>query len=164
MENKLLKKVKQNFYYSETQGGLLRNKDHNIKHKKDKRAGFTRKDGYRYIRVDNKQYLEHKLVILLATGTLPLEVDHSDKNRTNNRLSNLTVVTRGENMLNKRRYKTSTTGITGVYKKGKRFTTAIQYKGKKEYLGTFSTIEDAAKARKQAEIKYGFHKNHGGNK
>ena len=132
MENELIQQIKRKFYYSEKEGGLLRLKDHNKKYKKGERAGFTRKDGYRYIRHNGKQYLEHKLVVLLMTGKMPQEVDHSDKNRENNQIDNLSVVTRNKNMLNKCKYKTNTTGITGVYKRGKYYTAAIQYKHKKK--------------------------------
>lgn len=43
----------------------------------------------------------HRLVIENFIGDIPdgMEVDHKDGNRTNNKLSNLRIVTRSENML-----------------------------------------------------------------
>jgi hypothetical protein len=47
-------------------------------------------------------------------------------------------------------------GVRGVYptKDGTRFIAAIEFKGKKHYLGTFRKLSDAAKARRQAEDFY----------
>jgi hypothetical protein len=54
-------------------------------------------------------------------------------------------------------------GITGVHwntKTGK-WRSAMQTDGRKIHLGYFDVLNDAAVARKVAEIKYGFHQNHG---
>lgn len=37
----------------------------------------------------------------------------------------------------------------------------IKVKGKNIYLGLFVDFNNAAKARAEAEVKHGFHKNHG---
>jgi hypothetical protein len=49
----------------------------------------------------------HRLVVQEFVAPIPegMEVDHIDRNRTNNRVENLTIVSRGENERNKSRYK-----------------------------------------------------------
>lgn len=58
--------------------------------------------------------------------------------------------------INKRKQKNNKTGVRGVYrsKKDRKFKAQISYKCKQIHLGTFDTLEDAAKARREAEIKY----------
>lgn len=53
-------------------------------------------------------------------------------------------------------YKTNTTGVRGVSwnEKQKKFIASIGAKGKKIYLGSFETIEEAKEARKSAEKMY----------
>ena len=41
-------------------------------------------------------------------------------------------------------------------------TTKIKMDGKVHHLGYFKTLEDATAARGVANVKYGFHPNHGG--
>jgi hypothetical protein len=55
------------------------------------------------------------------------------------------------------------TGVSGVIfvKKSKKFIARIAVEGKKKYIGQYDTLEQAAEARKAAEIKHGYHKNHG---
>lgn len=55
---------------------------------------------------------------------------------------------------NKRLLPSNTTGYAGVYPKGKKFAAQIRVDGKHRHLGTFQTIEEAARARRNAELKY----------
>lgn len=45
----------------------------------------------------------------------------------------------------------NTSGYTGVQKRGSRWIALITFKGKVYHLGTYTNIEDAARARRQAE-------------
>ena len=60
----------------------------------------------------------------------------------------------------------NTTGVTGVFyhKVRRKYVAQIMVDGKLIYLGTFATLEEAAEARKDADIKYKFNANHGNNK
>jgi hypothetical protein len=57
----------------------------------------------------------------------------------------------------------NTSGITGVtwHSQRGKWLAQIWVNGKKVHLGVFLSIDDAARARKDAEIKYSFHENHG---
>ena len=59
--------------------------------------------------------------------------------------------------------KANTSGVTGVCfsKKGNKWFARIRLDGKSKHLGSFADKQDAIEARKDAEIKYGFHPNHG---
>lgn len=101
---------------------------------------------------------------ILMTGNLPINfIDHIDGNKSNNKWSNLREVTESENSRNQKLPSTNKTGVIGVFKnKQGKFCTAIRgFDNKRVYLGTFSTLEEATKVRKKAEIKYKYHKNHG---
>ena len=134
----------------------------------DEAGSFCKSTGYINIKVDNEWYTLHRIAILLATGVYDktVQVDHIDHDRGNNRLSNLRVVSRAENMRNQSLRNTNKTGVTGVSvrytRKGtKRYTANIMYNYKSIFLGNYDTPEEAAAARAEAEIKYGFHPNHG---
>jgi hypothetical protein len=90
-------------------------------------------------------------------------IDHEDGNGLNNRWENLRDVTRLENMRNRRKYKNNTSGVVGVVwnKARGKWQVQIKVKGTLIFLGYFVNKDDAIKARKKADIKYGFHKNHG---
>ncbi len=111
------------------------------------RAGTLRKDGYRVINVckpNKAQILEHRAVWLMTYGYLPTELDHIDRNKTNNALSNLREVTRAENNRNKVSNK-------GIKKSSKKWTVEMRCLGKYYYLGIFNTYEEAMAARIKAE-------------
>ena len=157
------------FHYEPSSGKLFWKKTTAHRVKVGDEAGCVHKGtGYIQIRVDNKLYTLHRIAILLATGVYDktVQVDHINHDRSDNRLENLRVVSRAENMRNKSRQNTNKTGITGVQiiytRKGtKRYRANIMYNNKPIFLGNYDTLEEAAAARKAAEIKYGFHENHG---
>jgi hypothetical protein len=49
----------------------------------------------------------------------------------------------------------------GWNKQTQKWRSIVHVEGKGVFLGSFKNKEDAIKVRKQAEIEYGFHKNHG---
>ena len=122
--------------------------------------------GKKYIRIhiDGKQYSAHRLAWLYMTGKYPEDqVDHEDGNGENNRFSNLCEATNASNAKNRRLRSDNPTGVAGVRfdKQRKRFVAFIKAEGKNKFIGRYKTLEEAAKARKEAQIKYGYHENHG---
>ncbi|WAX10807.1 hypothetical protein BV739P1_00008 [Phocaeicola phage BV739P1] len=134
----------------------------------DEAGTFCKSTGYRMVFINQKGYLVHRIAILLTTGACDpsKEVDHIDHNRVNNRLNNLRIVDRINNMRNIGLGKTNKTGVIGVSLKYTRvgelrYSANIMVNRKSINLGIFDNIEEAAAAREDANIKYGFHPNHG---
>lgn len=84
------------------------------------------------------------------------EVDHIDGNGLNNQRSNLRLVTHSQNMANSRPYVSNTSGVPGVswHKTKEKWQAYIQKNGRWIHLGYFDDFNDAAKARKDAALKY----------
>lgn len=111
-----------------------------------------------------KKVLLHRLIWLYMTGEWPDYVDHINGDVTDNRWTNLRDVSCRENLRNQKRRRNNTSGITGVYshKPSGRWKASIQNReGKFTHLGYFDSFDEAVIARKAAEIKYGYHENHG---
>ena len=77
-------------------------------------------------------------------------IDHINGNVLDNRLENLRYINSSGNSRNKRLKKMSKSGITGVYISGKKFISVIRDEnGKKQYLGTFETAQEASDKYKE---------------
>ena len=127
-------------------------------------AGYTNTDGYVMIKVMRNLYRAHRLAWLYMTGIMPPElIDHSNRIKHDNRFCNLSLADKSKNAKNTKLPVNNTSGIIGVYwKKDKRkWHAQMKIDGIKNHLGYFDNIEDAAKARKKAEAKHGFHPQHG---
>ena len=83
-----------------------------------------------------------------------LVIDHINRNPLDNRKCNLRFVTQLENSWNIGVKKNSKSGVLGVCKHGNKWISTITANRERFYLGTFDTIEEAEKARKEAELKY----------
>lgn len=112
-------------------------------------------DGYAMTteRKTNKTVLMHRLILGALDGET---VDHISRNGLDNRKRNLRIATYQENNMNRGSFKNNTTGYKGIYKNktnGKWYV-QIGVNNRMKYIGTFSRLEDAVIARRQAEEKY----------
>lgn len=117
-------------------------------------AGATDSKGHRQIRFEGKLYLAHRLAWFMTYGRWPTpEADHKNGIRADNRIENLREVTHHQNSMNRGIYQSNSSGVPGVcwYRKTGKWTAYIREDGKNKNLGYFEKIEDAARARKQAE-------------
>jgi hypothetical protein len=94
------------------------------------------------------------------------QIDHKNGIRNDNRIDNLDDVSCEKNLRKQKLRYDNTSGVTGVSnwitKNGCEIWSAYIYtNGKKKDLGHFDNLEDAIKARKAADKKYGFHEDHG---
>ena len=134
----------------------------------DRVAGSEDSRGYKKVKLTRGGNLMiircHRLALHLSGVEIAkgLQVDHIDGDTYNNRLSNLRVVTNQDNQRNAKLNSNNTSGTMGVYCNpiGK-WIAQIRVENKCIYLGGYTNKDDAIKARKAAEVKYGFHKNHG---
>ena len=109
---------------------------------------------YWYVAVHHVQYFAHRLVWLYIHGDpVPDCIDHIDGNPLNNRFSNLRAATKAQNCANQRLRDSNTTGVKGVIRRNGRFRAQIVVNFKMHSLGTFATLEQAAKARYDGAIR-----------
>jgi hypothetical protein len=121
-------------------------------------AGGVGLNGYRRICINYRRYYEHHLALVLSGIPTPPRgfcVDHIDGNPLNNALTNLRVVTFGQNGHNRKRLNANnTSGASGVIKKRAKFAAQIMVNRKGIYLGSFDTFEQAKNAREAANVSH----------
>ena len=128
-------------------------------------AGCPNDTGRIRVRLFGRWYKAHRIIWEMHNGPIPegYEIDHLDHDPSNNRLNNFRLVLGKENAKNRPKNKNNTSGYIGVYwdKEREKWYSQIWVNYKSITLGRFDKMEDAIKARQEAEIKYGFHPNHG---
>lgn len=116
---------------------------------------------YQSIRINKKIYPAHRLAWLYVHGYLPEQVDHVKGETRDNRIVALEAADNASNHRNMKRQTRNTSGVTGVYFSNRKWLAQICYRGKRLHLGSFWNPDDAIAARKAAEVRFGFHENHG---
>lgn len=121
--------------------------------------GWLTNEGYLRISSGGEQIQAHRLAYRIMTGhDVPsgMEIDHKNGKRLDNRWCNLRVVSRTQNNMNAKIRSTNASGITGVSydKKRCRWSAEIKINKRKIFLGRFDTLEEAAEARRKAEIEH----------
>lgn len=109
------------------------------------------RDGYVVTKNDICESL-HRYVLITEMDA----IDHISRDRLDNRKSNLRGVDWHINGFNKSMLSNNTSGHVGVHwdKSRNKWTAQIGYMNKNIHLGRYDDIEDAIKARKEAEKKY----------
>ncbi|EMX0766601.1 HNH endonuclease [Citrobacter sp. Cf093] len=109
-------------------------------------AGHKDSLGYIRITISGKNYLAHRLAWLYVHGYMPeKEIDHINRIRNDNRITNLREATSQLNSLNTGMYKNNTSGSKGIYfnKRAKKWQAQILIDGKREYLGLYDDVKRA---------------------
>lgn len=124
----------------------------------------NRAKGYKAGKLLNSSYLAHRIIWLWYYGEWPKEqIDHINGNPSDNRIVNLRLVNNSENQKNVKLSKRNKTGVIGVHynKKESSWAVYIGENSKNYWLGNHVCFGKAVKIRKEAEVEYGYHKNHG---
>lgn len=111
------------------------------------------KDGYIILTISTKnnkvQLTAHIYAWYIYYNEIPPnQIDHIDRNRSNNKISNLRIVTNQQNSFN--------TNAKGYYwdKHAKKYEAKISLNKKTIYLGLYNTEEEARQAYLDAKDKY----------
>ncbi len=85
-----------------------------------------------------------------------MHVDHINRDKLDNRRSNLRIVTPSQNQFNRRIQSNNTSGYKGIewFARTGKWKVCIGVMRKLIHLGYFSDINDAIEARAKAEIRY----------
>ena len=146
--------LKDLFDYS-PQGGLIRKKSL-TNSKAGVLIGFGTKNGYRCAMVNHKTYPLHRLVWMWHGNAATNALDHINGDPSDNRIENLRIATRSQNMCNRKTPTHNTTGAKGViWKKDKRlWCVRIGVCGVRKQIGYFEDLELAELVAIEARNKY----------
>lgn len=84
-DKEIIEYIRANCHYDN--GVLIRDDRKNSQGSKDK-------DGYLIMKIKGKQYKAHRLIFAYFNGYFPIEIDHINRVRTDNRIENLRSATR----------------------------------------------------------------------
>lgn len=112
--------------------------------------GWVNDGGYKILTIDGKDYRAHRLVWAIHNKDNPYpieDIDHIDGDKLNNKISNLRLATRRENMQNiKKANANNKSGYLGVSSSGiksKPWRATITNNGKSILIGYFNDPEEA---------------------
>lgn len=115
-------------------------------------ASALNSEGYVNVNLNNKCYKHHRIMGLVYLG-LDIDdkqflIDHIDRDRTNNHITNLRIVTKHENQFNRT--------CKGYYFKTetKNYCSQIRLNNKLIHVGYFNTEDEARNAYLEAKAKY----------
>lgn len=126
-------------------------------------AGSPSVNGYVDIRVDGTLLKAHRLAwFYVHREWPPNDIDHINRDRTDNRLCNLRLATRSQNNMNRRQLDANRSGYRGVSfcKNTNKWVVRIRRDGRYDYLGLYATPEEASKVYDAAarEIHGGYYR------
>jgi len=112
-------------------------------------AGCYTTKGYRIVRIDGCLYKEHRIIWVMHNGPIPdgLDIDHIDRDTTNNKLENLRLATRSINNLNK-----NSKGVT-YDKTRKKWKAQLTINGKQVLNKRFDSYEEALSVYQEVKLK-----------
>jgi hypothetical protein len=127
-------------YFPET-GEIIRKVSTSARVKVGDHAGSINSKGYLTLRLNGVHVLAHRVAWVIYHGKQPIELDHINGIRNDNRIANLRECNKSEQAVNKELYKSNTSGIKGVHwvSKSNNWQARIQKSNKRINLGRFTT-------------------------
>jgi HNH endonuclease len=124
-----------------------------------KKAGNLGQNGYNYVRVNYILYLASRLAHLYMLGVWPSqEIDHIDRNPSNDSWKNLRAASYTENKWNRKRSMKTKSGFKGVFSDSRNRTNPwyarITVNRKLLFLGGFKDPAEAARVYDKAAQQY----------
>jgi hypothetical protein len=120
-----------------------------------KPTGLTGPRGHKKIVYHGIQLKAHHVAWAIYYGEWPIELDHEDNDRGNNRIKNLRKATRQANQMNRIISKNNTSGFKGVTgRKHGGFEAKIVVQKKYIHIGKYRTAKEAAMAYDVAALQH----------
>lgn len=150
-----VERLKELLTYDPETGYFTRN-NNTGKFKAGSTSGWTNGLGYYFLSIDGKTYLGHRLVFFLELGDWPKEVDHIDGNPSNNKRSNLRIVTSAQNSWNTVKHKDNTSGYKNVFwsNEHQKYRARFMINGKNIEVGLFDDPKEASEKVSEIRAKY----------
>lgn len=114
-------------------------------------------DGYRYTKCRGRRIAVHRVIFFMHHGYCPPEVDHINRNRTDNRIENLRDPLSHSNNLGNQSHQVGTSSrFKGVCwdKNRSKWIAMIKINRRNKFLGRFNSEEDAATAYNRAAYSH----------
>lgn len=152
-----IERLRELFIYDPATGLLTNRVDRGSRAREGREAGNKDSQGYRIVRVDKKMLKVHRIIWALQFDEWPEgPLDHIDGVVDNNRIANLRVASYADNNRNRRITDANSSGHKGVNwcKRSQKWRVGIKVNRRPLHIGMFSDFETAAKAYREAAVKY----------
>lgn len=154
------KELRRLFVYNKETGELIRKITVNGKSKAGESTRYQDKNGYLTVCINYQSYRVHRVIYKWYHGKFDesKQIDHIDRNTSNNRIDNLRLVTTRFNSRNRKTFSNNTSGSPGVHfhKTSGLWRARISTRNKRLELGSFTNKQDAINARKREELRLGY--------
>lgn len=117
-------------------------------------AGWVNSRGYHRVSVHGQDLPAHVVIWVMMTNSYPLgDIDHIDRNRSNNIWANLRLASRCQNLVNQGKKPNNRSGFKGVTSRGNSHSVRFRINGKIVHIGSFKTAKEAAEAYDREVVK-----------
>lgn len=144
------------FNYNPETGSLTWKVSRSSRVKIGQRVGSLMSEGYLRTRIGGRNYLVHILIWLITYGEFPEGLlDHINRDKSDNRISNLRIVSKSGNNKNKNPYSNNTSGHTGICwnPRNSNWMAYISKDRKHINLGSFTEKTEAIAAYEKASLE-----------
>ena len=144
-------------YEVDPEAGTITRKVATIRWPAGRPAGYVNNYGYRALWLRGRKYLFHRVIWAVAYKEWPAcDIDHVNRDKLDNRISNLRKATAAQNRYNSKVRCDSQSGLRGAYKRRYGWQSCITVNKVKYRLGNFRTAEEAHAAYLEAaELLHG---------